>query len=146
MQVKMGDNNQIFALNKNCLLLDENPSEGRAIFALQLTHYASKVGESFSLTVQGWKDFFLAFKTTKCDQKDNRGGVQWLDLCLKVRSFPVVMSSLLVFCNLNMGITEHEKSFLVFLFCFGHYIFLTVQLTLNCLQTVSKRVWGALSI
>ena len=49
----MGDNNQIFALNKNCLLLDGNPSEGRAIFALQLTHYASKVGESFSLTVQG---------------------------------------------------------------------------------------------
>lgn len=49
----MGDNNQIFALNKNWLLLDENPSEGRAIFALQLTHYASKFGESFSLTVQG---------------------------------------------------------------------------------------------
>lgn len=76
---KMGDNNQIFALNRNCLSLNENPSEGRAIFALQLTHYASKFGESFSLTVQGWKDFFLAFKTTKCDPKrqQRRCSVAW---------------------------------------------------------------------
>jgi len=60
--------------------------------------------------------FFLLSKLPSVTQKDNRGGVQWLDLCLKVRSFPVVMSSLLVF-NLNMGITEREKCFLVF-FCF----------------------------